>query len=183
MTASVDAMPERMLAEFTTPDAMLHALEQLRAAGYRELEAYSPFPVGGVSERLGLPRSRLPWLVFGAGTLGAVLGYGIQWVTNVWLYPQNAGGRPPHAPPAFVLSTFEAAVLLAALAAFVGLLIALRLPQLSHPVFETDAFESASVDAFWIEVRNLQSLIDADHSARLLADAGAVRMIQPARSE
>jgi hypothetical protein len=141
-----------VFAEFATPDEMLRALTQLREQGYRALESFSPFPVPGARELIAAPRSRLPLLVFAAGLLGAVGGYAVQWYVNVRSYPLNIGGRPTHAVPAFILPSFEGAVLCAALAAFVGFLVALRLPRPWHPVFEIDRFEHASVDRYWVAV-------------------------------
>lgn len=145
-------MTAGVLAEFASAEGAVEALAVLRRNGYRRLESYTPYPVDGADERLGLGRSRLPRFIFGGGVLGAVLGYGIQWYADVWDYPQNIGGRPVHAAAAFIPATFEATVLCAALVAFFGLLLALRLPELWHPVFEIDGFERASVDRFWVGV-------------------------------
>src|SRR5690349_1631721 len=104
-------------AEFSTANALLAGVAALRALGYREIEAYSSFPVPGIEAFIGLRHSRLPQLVFAGGVIGAILGYGIQWYANVWTYPLRVGGRPPHAAPAFIPATFEATVLGAALVA------------------------------------------------------------------
>lgn len=145
-------MTAGVLAEFASAEGLLEALAVLRRNGYRRLESYTPYPVAGADEGLGLGRSRLPWFIFGGGVLGAILGYGIQWYANVWDYPQNIGARPVHSVAAFIPATFEATVLGAALVAFLGLFVALRLPELWHPVFEIDGFERASVDRFWVAV-------------------------------
>src|SRR3954466_13721439 len=141
-----------LLAEFQSADALAAGVGALRALGYRDVEIYSPFPLPDVEPELELRRSRLPKFVFAGGLLGAILGYGIQWYADVWIYPLRVGGRPVHAVPAFIPATFEATVLGAAFAAFFGLLIALRLPALWHSVFEVDGFERASVDRFWLAV-------------------------------
>ena len=141
-----------VFAEFASPDEMLHALTDLREKGYTALESFSPFPVPGAREQIAGPRSRLPVLVFVGGFLGAIGGYAVQWYVNVQSYPLNIGGRPTHAAPAFILPSFEGAVLCAALVAFVGLLVALRLPRPWHPVFEIDRFEQATADRYWVAV-------------------------------
>ena len=141
-----------LFAEFASAEQMLRALTELREKGYQALESFSPFSVPGARELIAAPRSRLPVLVFLAGLLGAVAGYAVQWYVNVQSYPLNIGGRPTHAIPAFIVPTFEGAVLSAALAAFVGFLVALRLPRPWHPVFEIDRFEQATVDRYWIAI-------------------------------
>jgi hypothetical protein len=145
-------MRAHVVAEFATPQAMLEAVDLLRRRGYQGLETYSPYPMSEIPARLGLPRSTLPRLAFAGGVFGAIAGYGIQWYTSVYDYPLNIGGRPVHSAPAFIPITFETLVLCAALAAFVGLLVAIGLPALWHPVFEVDGFERASADRYWVGV-------------------------------
>ena len=52
-----------VMAEFETPQAILAAARQARAAGYREVEAYTPYPVEGLAPELGLKRTRIPVIV------------------------------------------------------------------------------------------------------------------------
>jgi hypothetical protein len=68
-------------------------------------------------------------------------------------YPLNLGGRAHLAWPAFMLVTFEMAVLGAALFLLFGLLIASRLPQLHHPVFDAPDFERVTQDRFFLCIR------------------------------
>jgi hypothetical protein len=79
--------------------------------------------------------------------------------------------------PAFIPATFEGTVLAAALVAFFGLFISLRLPELWHPVFEIEGFDRATVDRFWIEVGGVQSELDADETRRIVNAAGALRVV------
>jgi len=139
-------------AEFADERHLAGAVAMLREQGYTKIETYTPYPVARAESALAEPPSLLPPLVFLAGAGGAVIGYWIQWFANAVSYPLNIGGRPAHAAPAFFIATFEATVLSAALAAFVGLWALLRLPRPWHPMFEVDGFERASIDHFWIAV-------------------------------
>jgi Protein of unknown function (DUF3341) len=140
-----------VLAEFPREGALLDAARALRAQGHRSLDLHSPYPLHGADEALGLKRSTVPLVALGAGVVGAASGYLLQVGTVAWLWPLNVGGRPPHSPPAFIPVTFELGVLFASLAIFLGLLFAyFRFPRVHHPVFEVDAFRSASVDALWL---------------------------------
>jgi len=86
-----------------------------------------------------------------AGVTGAVSGYLLQWYTVGYLWPLNVGNRPPHSPPAFIPVTFELGVLFASLAIFIGLLGGyFGFPRVHHPVFEVEAFRSASIDGLWL---------------------------------
>jgi len=115
--------------------------------------------------------------VFGGGVLGALLGYGIQWYADVRAFPVAVGGRPLHPVPAFIPATFEATVLCAALTAFVGVLVALRLPALWHPVFEVRGFERTSADRYWVQVGGNDPLFDPEHTQADLAALGVVRVV------
>ena len=47
-----------VMGEFETAHQLLHAAEQVRDAGYTDMDAYAPYPVEGLSEALGLRRPR-----------------------------------------------------------------------------------------------------------------------------
>lgn len=143
-----------VVGEFSTGDEALEALRKLREKGCERerLDAYSPYPIEGVDKVLGLPPSGIRGAAFIAGLSGAALGYAVQWYTNAIDYPLNVGGRPPHAPPAFVPITFEMMVLFAALTIFFGLMYLFRFPRPHHPLFELESFRSASTGAFWISI-------------------------------
>ena len=141
-----------VLGEFGSPEELLHAARKMREHGYRYLDAHTPFPIPGLSEALGLPKSVVPYLVGFFGLSGASLGFLMQWWCNGVDFPINVGGRPLLSAPSFIPITFECGVLLGSLAAFFGVLALMRLPKPYHPVFEVDAFKTATLDRFWISI-------------------------------
>jgi hypothetical protein len=110
----------RMYAEFEEPAELVRAIERIRAAVPVRVEAYTPYPVPEIEQALAARPSRLSTAVLIAGFTGACGAYGLQWLLNAYLYPLNAGGRPPHMPLAFVPITFEMGVLFAGLTALSG---------------------------------------------------------------
>ncbi len=139
-----------VLAEFRDEAALCAAGRKLRALGYTRLDAYSPFPVHGIDEALGLKKSPVPLIALIAGVTGAVSGYVMQWWMNAVDYVINVGNRPPHSPPANIPITFELGVLISSIFIVVGLIALAGLPRLYHPVFEVEAFRTASVDGMWL---------------------------------
>ena len=139
-----------VMAEFDSPEDLLGGAEQAYAAGYREMDAYTPFPIEGLAEALGVRHTRLPVIVFFAGILGGLAGYGLQYFTSVIDYPLNVGGRPFHSWPSFVPVTFELTVLLAAAATVFGMMALNGLPRPHHPVFNAPNFELATRDRFFL---------------------------------
>jgi hypothetical protein len=126
-----------LVGAFASPDAVIEAARQLRSLGFREVEAYTPYPVEGLD---GVLRpSRRPWLpliIAVAALFGAAWGYFIQYWDEALNYPINVGGRPHNSWPAFIVGDFEFTVLCAVAAAFFGLLVFCRLPRLYHPTLK-----------------------------------------------
>lgn len=138
------------LVEFDSADDLLDGLDTLRDRGYRQLEAYTPFPLDGLEDRLPPVSNPVPLVMLLAGLAGGLLGYGIQYYTAVLDYPILAGGKPMHSWPAFLLVAFELTVLCSAVAGFLCAIASSGLPRLHHPLFEIPAFRRASRDRFFL---------------------------------
>ena len=160
MTAS-SGRPYGLLAEFGDPHALLQAAAKVRAEGYRNLDAYTPYPVEGLAEELGFRRTRVPLVVLTGGVLGAVGGYLLQYGLNVVDYPINVGGRPINSIPSWVIVTFELTILTAALFAVLGMLALNGLPRPHHPVFNVPDFALASTNRFFLAVEASDPRFDA----------------------
>jgi len=139
-----------LMAEFDGPGDLLDAARRAYEAGYRRLDAYSPFPVHGLAEAIGFRRTRLPFVVLIGGIVGCVGGYFLQYWISAIDYPINVGGRPLNSWPSFIPVTFELTVLVAALSAVLGMLALNGLPMPHHPVFNVPAFELATRNRFFL---------------------------------
>jgi hypothetical protein len=139
-----------LVAEFDSPEAVLEAARRAHAEGYRVMDAYTPFPVHGLSDAIGFKRTRLPLIVLLGGLTGAIGGFGMQYFANVIHYPINIGGRPHNSWPAFIIPTFEMTILFSALSAVLGMLALNGLPQPYHPLFNVPSFELASRSHFFL---------------------------------
>ena len=139
-----------LLAEFPQPENLLAATSAAHAAGYRRMDAYTPFPVHGLSEAIGLRATRLPMVVLIGGIIGACAGFGMQYWYETMHYPMNVGGRPHNSWPSFIVITFEMTILCAALSCVLGMLALNGLPQPYHPLFNVPSFELASRSHFFL---------------------------------
>jgi hypothetical protein len=162
------------LAAFPSDSAILAAARAIHERGLRDVDAFLPRPIEALEELLTPERSGLPRPVLIAAAIGAITGLGVQWFCNTWDLPLNVGGRPPFSLPAFIPITFEITVLFGAVTAFFSALLRMGLPHLSHPVFETEGFERASIDHFWLYVGADDQKFEADPVAQLLRDHGAL---------
>lgn len=139
-----------LMAEFETPEDLVHATEQAYEAGYRKMDAYSPFPIEEVSEALHFHDDLLRRLVLVAGISGLFTAVILQVLGSAVDYPLNVGGRPLYSWPAFVPVSFELMILFAAFTAAACVVVLNGLPQPYHPVFNAPNFERASVDRFFL---------------------------------
>lgn len=174
-------MSERLyalLADFDTPEALVVAAERAFAAGYRRMDAFSPFPVEGLSEALGQRPSRVPAIVLIAGILGGAGGYLMQYWMNAFDYALNIGGRPPHSWPAFIPVTFEMTVLIAAVVGVIGMFALNRLPMPYHPVFNAPHFDRATHDRFFLAIEADDPQFDREKTAAFLASLGAIQVAE-----
>jgi hypothetical protein len=157
-----------LMAEFASPERLLEATRRTHAAGYRKIEAYSPFSIEGLAEAAGMQGNRMPLITLLGGLAGSIGGYLLQWYSAVIDYPIDSGGRPLHAWPAFIPPTFELAVLGAALAAFFGCIVANGLPKLYHPVFNAKDFDLASRNRFFLCICATDPQFDRDRTGSFL---------------
>lgn len=142
-----------VLGEFFDSNKLLEACRSLRKDGWTNLDTYSPYPIHGAEDAMGLPNSKVPLMALGAAISGMLSGYLMIVFFNAFLYPINVGNRLPHSPPANIPITFECAILFTSVSIFMGLVIFFfGFPRPHHPVFEVEAFRSATTHAYWVSV-------------------------------
>jgi len=156
-----------IMAEFDSAQALVDAAHKTHAAGYRKIDAYSPFPVEGLADAVGAPHD-VPLVVLIGGLIGGCSGYLMQWWMSAVDYPLNIGGKPPHSWPAFIVITFEMTILFAGISAVLGMLALNGLPMPYHPVFNVPRFSSASKDRFFLIVFSSDKLYNAAGTRRFL---------------
>jgi hypothetical protein len=158
-----------LLAEFASAESLLEASDKTYQAGYRKIDAYSPFPVEGLSESIGFKKNRIPLLVLIGGILGGGGGLLFQyWVATV-ANPYNIGGRPLASWPAFIPVTFEMTVLIAGIFAVLGMLALNGLPMPYHPVFHVPGFALASRNKFFLLIESSDPLFDKEQTQQFLS--------------
>jgi mono/diheme cytochrome c family protein len=163
-----------VIAEFDTPGELMDAARTVRDAGYTEFDCYSPFPVHGIDEAMGIKRTILPLIVFGGGVTGLLGGVFLQWWMNAYDWPWNIAGKPAWSIPANVPIAFEATILFSVLTTFFGMWILNKLPQVWHPFFRSDRFARVTDDAFVLGIQANDRRFDHAATTKLLKDAGAI---------
>jgi len=171
-----------LMAEFPAPTEIVVAAREAHAAGYRKMDAYTPFPIEELAEALGYhSRGRLPKLVLAGGLLGCVGGFLLQYWCAVVAYPVNVGGRPLNSWPSFIPITFELTVLCAALTAVLGMLALNGLPMPYHPAFNVPEFALASRDRFFLCIESLDPRFDPAGTRRFLEGLAPTKVYEVER--
>jgi Alternative complex III, ActD subunit len=141
-----------LMAEFDSPQELLDAAQKTHRAGYKQMDAFSPFPVEGLADAIGFHKNNVSLVVLIGGIIGGLSGYLLQYYVAVISYPINVGGRPLHSWPSFIIVTFELTILFGGLSAAIGMLALNGLPMPYHPVFNVAEFAKASDDKFFLVV-------------------------------
>src|SRR5207253_7010499 len=157
-----------VMAQFDNPSRLVAAARETYAAGYRQINGYSPFPIEELTEAIGFKRSTLPLIVFAGGLIGGLSVFFMQYWMEVMSYPINVGGKPFNSWPAFIPITFECTVLVAAFAAVLGMLALNKLPQPYHPVFNASNFALATRDSFFLVIESKDPKFNHDEVMRFM---------------
>ncbi len=167
-----------LMAEFGGPSDLVAAARAAHEAGYRRLDAYSPFPIEEVSDAIGYHHTAMPFIVLFGGAVSGGLGFLMQYFIAVTSYPLNVGGRPLDSWPSFIVVTFELTILGGALSGAIGLLAANGLPRPYHPVFNVKEFARASQDAFFLCIEARDPKFDAERTRDFLQALGPLMIAE-----
>jgi hypothetical protein len=175
--ANQQKQPALYLAEYDTPNAIAAAAMKVRDAGYQSWDCHTPYAMHGMDEAMGLKPTRIGFVSFFFGMFGVALAVFMMQYTNAWSfdlldigwgYPIVVGGKPPGAFPSMVPIMFELGVLLCGFATLFGLLHLIKLPRFNHPIFESDRFEAATDDKYFISIDADDDKFDLQRTKALL---------------
>jgi mono/diheme cytochrome c family protein len=181
-----------VLGLFDSADALMEAIPKVRGKVPGRLEAYTPYPVHGLDEALGLRRSPLGGMVMVMGAVGAATALLFQWWMSAVDYPVITGGKAVFSWQAFVPILFELMVLFATFTAGLGMLLLLnKLPYFGHPVLHSKAIRAITRDRFALALEAEDAPFDGEAAKAALAAVGAAEIevlplpetFEPLRSE
>lgn len=156
-----------LVGSFRHLDSLLQAIDWLRQAGFRDLQALSPVPHHAIDEALHKPPSPVRVFTLIGCLLGATTGFALTIATSLH-YPLITGGKPIVSIPPFLIIVFELTILFGGLLTLGGMLLNARLPRVQIvPAYDPRFSE----DRFGLWVRCEAS--DFDTVTRLLESAEA----------
>ena len=162
-----------LMAEFDTPGAVLHAAEQVRDAGYKRWDVFTPFTIHGLDKVMGYRNSLVGWvsLIMGFGAFMSVVG--LIWYANDFDNHYVVGGKPYFSPPMTFVPSYILMIMGAAIGALIGMLGINQLPRLHHPLLAKKRFELATRDKFIIVIGANDEKFDLAETRKLLQSIGA----------
>ena len=166
-------MNRNLMGVFTREDEILKGTRACRERGYEIVDVYTPYPVHGLDRAMGLRPSRITWVCFVLGMVGAAAMIWFQIWASAVDWPANIGGKPLNSLPAFIPVAFETAVLCAGLGTIAALLLLSRLfpwrkPNLAHP--------RVTDDRFVLAIRQTDADLDPGMAERILRRHGAIEV-------
>ena len=162
-----------VMGAFTNPDDLVEGGRRIREMGYTKLDAMSPFPVHGIDDAIGVPPSKLGWLVIWFSALGCATAISLIWYVGAINYRLVIGGKPFFDFSYSIPIAFELTVLFSAFASFLGMWAINGLPRLYHPSFNYSQSHRASDDRFLLVIEAEDPKFDAQRSVEHMQSVGA----------
>ena len=161
-----------LLARFETPEDLMKATIKVRDYGFENFDCHTPYPMHGLDEAMGLKRSILGYIVGIGAVGGASIGLLLQWYVSAVDYPLAISGKPLFSWQAYMIITFVLMVLGGALGSLLGMFHLNRMPSFHHPLFNSEIFEKATDDYFFISIESKDPLFDKDNTIDFLDSIG-----------
>lgn len=174
MSDTNDKQLHGVVAYYDDVEGLMSAARKVRDAGYKRWDSYTPFPVHGIDEAMGIKPTILPWIVLGMGLTGLCVGILLQWYTNAFDYVFLISGKPDWSLPANIPVAFETVIAFSAFTTFLGMLALNKLPQLSNPLHKLEQFKRITDDRFAIVVEAADKNFDAGRVRALLGGSAAL---------
>ncbi len=157
---------------FDDPNALIHAAETVRDAGYKKWDCHTPYPVHGLDAAMGLGESFLPYIVLAGGFTGIAAALGMQGWMSAIDYQVVIGGKELFSWPAFVPITFELFVLFSGFTITACFIIFCKLWRWNHPLHDNNIMAEVTCDRYAVVLEAGDDKFSEDKARSLLEKAG-----------
>src|SRR6478609_6555104 len=161
-----------VVGSFSDEAVLFPAVKNVRKAGYKIYDVYTPFPVHGLDHAMGIRETSLHTAGFIYAITGTTTALSfIGWVfTRDW--PLNIGGKPHFSLPAWIPITFELTVLFSA----VGMVLTFcYLCQLA-PFVKKDHFHPRATDDLFVMAIECTEKTNENEVMQFLNGLGAIEV-------
>ena len=161
-------------ALFDTPNEIMSASTEVADKGYKRFDTFTPYPVHGLDQAMGISYPLVGPIAFTGGFFGCFLTLLMIWWMSDADYPNIIGGKPFFSLPPSIPITFEGTVLLTGIATVIGMLVLLnKLPKINNPLNDTDFMKHVSSDKFGIVIGANDKQFSESKVRSLLESMGA----------
>jgi len=154
---------------FDEENTLFNAVKNVRKAGYKMHDVYTPFPIHGLDRAMGLRDTSLHT----AGFIYAIAGTStaLSFISYIFTkdWPLNIGGKPHFALPAWIPITFELTVLFSA----VGMVLTFCYLCQMAPFVKKHHFHLRATDDFFVMVIECTAKTNEADLSAFLNNAGA----------
>ena len=166
------AIKKFVVGSFDDEKILFPAIKNVRRAGYKIHDVYTPFPIHGLDHAMGIRETSLHTAGFIYGITGTATALGcMSWIfTRDW--PLNIGGKPHFPLPAFIPITFETTVLFAA----VGMVMTFCYLCQLMPGVKKHQFNLRSTDDLFTMVIECTSKTNESDVLAFLENNGAIEI-------
>lgn len=163
-----------LAALYNTPNEVIEAASVVAGKGYEKFDTYTPYPLHGMDDAMGMEQSKVGIVSFLCGITGTCLALlMIGWMTGVD-YKNIIGGKPFFSLPPSIPITFEVTVLLTGIATVFGMLILFnKLPKINSPLNDTEFMKRVSSDKFGIVIKADDDMFAENDVRNLFLSTGA----------
>lgn len=167
-----------LAALYNTPNEIITAASEVAGKGYEKFDVYTPYPMHGMDDAMGMKPPKVGYVSFALGLTGMFLALLMIWWMSSVNYPNIIGGKPFFSIPPSIPITFEGTVLLTGIATVLGMLVLFnKLPKINSPLNGTDFMSKVTSDKFGLVIKaDDEKFIDAD--VRKLFTSGGAFEIQ-----
>jgi hypothetical protein len=165
-------MTQGVMAAYHELDALIDAIEALKARNFAKVVVYTPTPRHEIDHVLRSPVSPVRRFTLIGALLGASFGWWIAiWTSDYW--PMVVGGKPVAAWLPYTIIAFEVMVLVGALSTVAGMFVYSRVPKITATVGFDPRFTGTH---YGIYVETAPERLREAES--VLRDAGAAEVTQ-----
>lgn len=163
------AVKKFVVGSFDDEAVLFPAVKNVRKAGYKIHDVYTPFPIHGLDKEMGLRDTSLHTAGFFYAITGTSIAFGfITWIFTAD-FPLNIGGKPHFALPAWIPIMFELTVLLSA----VGMVLTFCYLCQMAPFVKKHHFHLRATDDTFVMAIELTSRSNENDVANYLQSVGA----------
>jgi len=163
-----------IIAEFSNPSSVYEAAKKIRDEGYKKFEVYSPFPIHGMDEAMGIKPSPLPWIVLLSGLTGFAVGVFLSVWSSTYGYSMIISGKPDGfgGLTEFAPIIFELTILFSAFGTVFGMFALNKLPTFYRLVFNHNSFKKVTDNGFFISIEASDEKYSDDKTQLFLQTIG-----------